>query len=225
MTFQPIVLALIVCGWLPTWAADAAEDSAATANTATISADDVAAPGPGSAGAAKAATCMACHGANGNSVNPIWPSLAGQHRQYIVEQLQAYKNDERVDPLMTPMAKTLSEADMEDLGAYYAAQTPSDMQTAPAKVAEGQRLYRGGEPVNGIAACTACHGPAGAGNPAARYPSIRGQQSAYLAAQLKNYRAGTRTTDHRQNQMMRNVAAKLSDAQIEAVAAYVQGLR
>jgi cytochrome c553 len=84
---------------------------------------------------------------------------------------------------------------------------------------------RGGEPVNGVAACAACHGPAGAGNPTAKYPSIRGQHAAYVVAQLKAYRSGTRKTDQPQNQMMRNIAAKLSDVQIDALAAYVRGLR
>jgi cytochrome c553 len=183
------------------------------------------AAGSAEAGKAKATPCTACHGDNGNSVNPVWPTLAGQHPLYIVKQLKAFKNDERTDPLMTPMAKMLSDADMDDLAAFFSAQSPTGLEAEPSKISEGQRLYRGGEPVNGIAACAACHGPAGAGNPAARYPSIRSQHSAYVVAQLKAYRSGTRKTDQPQNQMMRNVAAKLSDVQIEAVASYVQGLR
>jgi len=184
-----------------------------------------AAAGSAEAGQTKAASCVACHGVGGNSVNPIWPSLAGQHSQYIVKQLKAFKNDERTDPLMTPMAKPLSDADIEDLAAYFAAQSATGLEAEPSKVADGQRLYRGGEPINGIAACVACHGPAGTGNPAAKYPSIRGQHAAYVVAQLKAYRSGTRKTDQQQNQMMRDVAAKLSDPQIDAVASYVQGLR
>jgi cytochrome c553 len=142
-----------------------------------------------------------------------------------VKQLKAFKSDERVDPLMTPMAKPLSDADMADLGAYFAAQSATGLEAEPSKVTDGQRLYRGGEPINSVAACIACHGPAGAGNPAAKYPAIRGQQAAYVAAQLKAYRSGARKTDQSMNQMMRDVAAKLSDAQIDAVASYVQGLR
>ncbi|HEY0938816.1 MAG TPA: c-type cytochrome [Steroidobacter sp.] len=175
-------------------------------------------------GQAKATPCVACHGANGNSVNPEWPNLAGQHESYIRRQLQAFKNDERQNPLMTPMAKPLSEQDMADLGAYYAAQkSTGTLEAEPSKVALGEKLFRAGDASKGIAACAACHGPSGGGNPAASYAQIRGQHATYTIAQLKAYRSGTRQTD--QNQMMRNVAAALSDEQIDAVASYIQGLR
>ena len=174
-------------------------------------------------GQTKAAPCVACHGLNGNSVNPVWPSLAGQHPGYILKQLQAFKKGERQDPLMTPMAAPLSEDDMEDLAAYYAKQTPTGLEAEPSKVSLGQRLYRGGNQQLNVAACAACHGPNGSGNPLALYPSIKGQQAAYVAVQLKAYRAGTRQTD--QNQMMRNIASLLNDEQIDALASYVQGLR
>ncbi len=218
MKVQSIVLSLILCapfGTLLSSAAGAAENAAAASPAA----------GSAEAGQTKAAPCVACHGLNGNSTNPEWPSLAGQHSQYVVKQLKAFKNDERVNPLMTPMAKGLSDQDMEDLGTYFSAQTATGGEAEPSKVAEGQKLYRGGEPVNGIAACAACHGPVGAGNPTAKYPSIRGQHAVYVAGQLKAYRSGARKTDQPQNQMMRNVAAKLTDAQIDALASYVQGLR
>jgi cytochrome c553 len=167
-----------------------------------------AADGSADEGQTKATACVACHGVNGNSSNPEWPSLAGQHRQYIEKQLQAFKGGARTDPLMSPMATTLSEDDMADLAAYFAKQTPTGGEADPSKV---------------VAACIACHGPAGAGNPTALYPAIAGQQAVYVAKQLRAYREGTRQTDS--NQMMRNVAHQLSDAQIDAVAAYVQGLR
>jgi cytochrome c553 len=176
-------------------------------------------------GQSKATPCVACHGVNGNSANPEWPSLAGQSGAYIVKQLKAFKVGDRENPLMTPMAKPLSDDDMEDLAAYYSAQTPSGLEAEPSKVAEGQRLYRGGDPVGGIAACTSCHGPNGRGMAAAGYPALRGQHATYVAAQLKAYRSGARKTDQPNNQMMRNVANRLTDAQIDAVAAYVQGLR
>lgn len=183
--------------------------------------------GDGSAeeGQAKAAPCVACHGVNGNSANPEWPSLAGQSGPYIIKQLKAFKGGERQNPLMTPMAQPLSDDDMEDLAAYYAKQTPTGLEAAAAKVAEGQRLYRGGDPLAGIAACTACHGPNGKGIAAAGYPALQGQHATYVTAQLKAYRSGARVTDQPQNRMMRDVANRLTDAQIEAVAQYVQGLR
>jgi len=182
-----------------------------------------AADGSADEGQTKATACVACHGVNGNSTNPEWPSLAGQHRQYIEKQLQAFKSGDRTDPLMSPMATTLSEDDMADLAAYFSKQTSTGGEADPTKLSQGQRLYRGGDTTKGVAACIACHGPSGDGNPAALYPAIAGQHAVYVAKQLRAYREGTRQTDS--NQMMRNVAHQLSDAQIDAVAAYVQGLR
>ena len=174
-------------------------------------------------GQTKSATCVACHGVDGNSVNPEWPSLAGQHPQYIKRQLEAFQKGVRQNPLMSPMAASLKPEDIEDLAAYFSSQKIKGGEASPDKVSAAQRLYRGGDVVRHIAACEACHGPEGYGNPPASYPSIRGQHATYVAAQLKAYRKGERATDP--NQMMRNVAANLSDEQIEALASYVQGLR
>lgn len=174
-------------------------------------------------GQTKSATCVACHGPNGNSPNPEWPSIAGQHAPYILKQLQAFKSGARQNPLMSPIAMTLSEDDMADLAAYYSTQTVTGLEADPSKVELGQRVYRGGDMQNNVAACSGCHGPRGQGNPTALYPSIQGQHATYVAAQLRAYRAGTRQTD--QNQIMRDVTHTMSDDQIEAVAAYVQGLR
>lgn len=186
---------------------------------ASLSAD-----GSADEGMSKSTPCIACHGADGNSLaNPEWPNLAGQHAQYIVSQLQAFKSGARKDPLMSPMAAGLSQDDMSDLAAYYSAQTLKGLEADPAKLSQGQRLYRGGDASKGVAACAACHGPAGRGNPTALYPSIGGQHAAYVAKQLRAYRSGSRDTDP--NQMMRNVAHDLSDEQIDAVASFVEGLR
>jgi cytochrome c553 len=184
----------------------------------------VMAEGSAEAGQTKSTPCVACHGVGGNSANPEWPNLAGQHHEYIVKQLKAFKSGARQNPLMTPQAQPLSDADMEDLGAYFATQSLNgNLEADSSKVALGQRLFRSGDPEKGIAACGSCHGPAGNGNPTALYPAIRGQHATYVEAQLKNYRNGTRQTD--QNQMMRTVAKSLTDEEIAAVAAYVQGLR
>jgi cytochrome c553 len=184
-----------------------------------------AALGAGSAdeGQSKSTACVACHGPNGNSANPEWPNLAGQHQQYIRKQLQSFKSGARKNPLMTPMAMGLSDDDMDDLAAYFAAQKPVGLEADAGKLAAGQRVYRSGDPKTGAPACASCHGPTGDGNPPAAYPALRGQYATYVAAQLRAYRAGTRQTDL--NQMMRNVASTMSDDQIEAVASYVQGLR
>lgn len=183
----------------------------------------VRAEGTAQAGQAKSATCVACHGVDGNSVNPEWPKLAGQHPGYIVKQLQAFKSGVRKNPLMSPMAAPLSDQDMEDLAAYFSSQTTKGGEAEPSKVSAGQRLYRGGNAATHTPACLACHGPDGRGNPPALYASIRGQHATYVAAQLRAYKTGARATD--QNQMMRNIAASLSDEEIDAVASYVQGLR
>jgi cytochrome c553 len=181
------------------------------------------ADGSAEKGESKSTACIACHGPGGNSVNPEWPSLAGQGQAYIHKQLQAFKGGARKNPLMTPMAMGLSEEDMADLGAYFAAQKPTGLEADPGKLAVGQRVYRSGDPKNGVPACAACHGPAGDGNAPAAYPALRGQYASYVAAQLRNYRAGTRQTDP--SQMMRTVASTMTDEQIDAVASYVQGLR
>lgn len=208
MKFQSMVLLTVLCG-LQAGVSFAAEQPVA---------------GSAEKGQAKAAPCVACHGVNGNSVNPEWPNLAGQHETYIKRQLASFKNDQRQNVLMTPMAKPLSDEDMADLGAYFASQKlTGTLEAEPSKVALGQKLFRGGDPAKGIAACAACHGPDGSGNPAAGYAQIKGQHATYTINQLKAYRSGTRQTDP--NQMMRNVASLLTDEQIDAVAAYIQGLR
>ncbi len=176
------------------------------------------------AGRTKSATCAACHGADGNSVTPDWPMLAGQHASYIVKQLRAFKKGERTDVTMKPFADMLSEQDMLDVAAYFEAQTPIPKGADPALVTLGQQIYRGGVPARGVAACIACHGPEGAGNPLAAYPRISGQHAAYTAKQLSAYAAGDRRSDVDLNQMMRNVAGLLFEDEIRALASYAQGL-
>jgi len=175
------------------------------------------------AGAQKSAVCMACHGATGNSVNPEWPSLAGQHESYIAEQLANFKQGVRTNPLMSPMAAALSEAEMKDLGAHYAAQTPAGLEADPSNWQAGEKLYRGGDAERGIPACIACHGPQGKGNAPARYPALQAQHAVYAYTQLKAYADGTRRTPR--NDIMQVVASKLTDEEMRALASYLQGLR
>jgi cytochrome c553 len=167
--------------------------------------------------------CAACHGADGNSVNPEWPKLAGQHAEYIYKQLMDYKSGRRENALMVGQVANLDEQDMRDLGAFYARQqtTPG---TADEAVAErGERIYRGGIPNAGVAACYACHGATGNGNPAAIFPKVAGQHARYNSDQLRYFRSGQRANDN--GRMMRGVAARMSDADIEAVSQYMAGLR
>jgi cytochrome c553 len=182
-------------------------------------------PGSAEAGQAKSASCATCHGADGNSIaTPDWPSLAGQHAGYTVRQLEAYRSGERTDPGMQGFAATLSAEDMHDIAAWYESQALGPKGTDPALLERAERIYRGGIPERGIAACIACHGPSGQGNPLAGYPRISHQHSAYLAKTLRDYRSGDRRSDSTLNQMMRNTAELLLDDEIDALASYMQGL-
>ncbi len=176
------------------------------------------------AGKARAITCAACHGPEGNSANPLWPNIAGQHAKYTVAQLGAFKEGKRVNNLMTAQAMLLSDADMANLAVYYEGLTPAVQTVAdPSLVARGEALYRGGSADNGVAACIACHGPRGKGNPASQYPSISGQHAAYTEKTLRDYASGERQSVAGNN-VMNELAARLGDEDIRALAAYVQGL-
>jgi len=188
--------------------------------------------GDAEAGKAKAITCAACHGADGNSVNPVWPSIAGQHATYIVDQLMAFKGQKdkdldptRSEPLMLGQVMLLNEQDMKNIAVYYAG-LPAATKTVedPASLDRGQRLYRGGDRKNKTAACNACHGPTGRGNPAASVPSVKGQYAVYAAAQLRAYASGARKSDG-PTRVMRDIASTLSEEDIIAVASYMQGLK
>jgi cytochrome c553 len=181
--------------------------------------------GSAEAGQARSVTCAACHGPDGNSANPAWPSIAGQNATYVLKQLQAYKSGNRADPLMTGQAMPLSEQEMRDLAVYYAGQTAAAKAVAAQDtVSKGEALYRGGDAENEVAACLACHGPTGRGNPAAAYPMLKGQHATYTATQLRNYANGQRKSDG-PTRVMRDIAARLQEDDILAVASYVQGLK
>lgn len=180
--------------------------------------------GSAEAGKSKALTCGACHGADGNSVNPEWPSLASQHALYALKQLQAYKSGARVNALMSGQAMMLADQDMRDLAVYFESQSRAAKAVSdPGSVDKGETLYRGGDRESAASACIACHGPRGTGNPAANYPAIAGQYAVYTAKQLRDYASGARTTDG-PTKVMREIAARLSEEDIEAVASYIQGL-
>lgn len=176
------------------------------------------------AGKVKAETiCAACHGADGNSALPNYPNLAGQNAAYTVKQLKEFKSGDRQDPIMAGMVAALTDADMENVAAYYESQKPKGGAAAADKVDLGERIYRGGLADKGVAACTACHGPTGSGISTSGFPAVSGQHAMYLETQLKNFADGKRKNDP--NRMMRDTAEKLSDDEIAAVAQYMQGLK
>ena len=170
----------------------------------------------------KAAACGACHGADGNSVNPDWPNLAGQHSEYLVTQLTYFKSGERKNVNMNAMAAPLSPEDMKDIAAYFAAQTVKVPNVDAASTAAGAALYRGGNKSTGVAACMSCHGPGGAGNPASKVPALRGQHAKYTVTQLQAYKSGERAAG--QASIMVSVAKGLSTQEMEQLAAFIEGL-
>ncbi len=181
------------------------------------------AAGDAAAGKARAAACAGCHGPDGNSAAPNFPKLAGQHANYIVKQLKDFKQGKtRKDPVMQGQAAGLSEQDMANIAAFYAGQKTAPGAAAEDKVALGEKIYRGGNKTSGVPACSACHGPSGAGNPLANFPRLAGQHAQYVAKALRDFKSGARSNDA--GRMMRDVAAKMTDTEIDAVASYIAGL-
>ncbi len=182
--------------------------------------------GDAAKGETKAAVCAACHGVDGNAADAQYPNLAGQHEAYIAEQLAAFKSGKRENAVMVAFAAPLSEQDMQDVGAFFAKQKTKPGLADEAYQAAGSALYRGGDVAREIPACMACHGPDGRGNPVSRYPALAGQHAQYTADLLKRFRDGAvfgEATDSRAK-IMSQIAAKLTDADIEALASTLQGL-
>lgn len=199
----------------------------------TAIAAETAPQGDATAGQAKAATCTACHGLNGNSINPEWPSIAGQNAHYIRDQTTRIRDGQRPSPLMQPLVKDLTDQDIADLAAFYATQTPTGLEADPSYWAAGQTLYRNGDAARGIPACTACHGPVGRGIPAAGYPALQAQHSVYTVKQLTDYATGARYNKDEQGRplagpnaaMMATIAGRLSAEDRRDLASYLQGIR
>ena len=167
------------------------------------------------------AVCASCHGADGNSGSPANPKLAQQHPEYLVKQLQEFKSGKRANAIMSGMSASLSDQDMKNIGAWLGTQKAKPGFAKDKElVALGERIYRGGLADRNIAACAGCHSPNGAGIPA-QYPRLSGQHADYTASQLVSFRDGVRKNSLQMNQ----VAAKLNDREIRAVADYIAGLR
>ena len=167
------------------------------------------------------AVCAACHGADGNSGTPAYPKLSQQHPEYLVKQLQEFKSGKRKNAIMQGFAAMLSDDDMKNVS-YWATSKKAKPGFAKDKetVTLGERIYRGGISDRQVPACAGCHSPTGGGIPS-QYPRLSGQHSEYAAAQLTAFRDGVRTN----SLQMTQVAAKLNDKEIRAVADYIAGLR
>jgi cytochrome c553 len=169
------------------------------------------------------AVCITCHTIDGNSVAPIYPIIAGQHKAYLQKQLTDFKTGKRLDNVMRPWALTLTEQDIVNVSAYYAAQKLKLRAANNKELAQkGETIYRGGIFTKKVPACLSCHGPNGAGIPT-QYPQLTSQHNTYIEAQLQSFKKDTRQNDAAN--VMRDIAAKLSDEEIKAVAEYIAGLR
>jgi cytochrome c553 len=221
-----LLAALLICPAItlaqPTQLAQSSEPKPAEA------AAKPAAPAPDAAKIVST-VCAACHGADGHGTAPTNPNLAGLPADYITLQLSHFKAGIRQNAIMQGFAASLSDADMAALGDYYAKQKPRLAKAKdPALVAAGRKIYRGGVAATGVPACAACHSPDGAGI-AKNYPRVSGQSSEYTYAQLKAFGSGERGNDKAgkdvNGQIMHTVASRLTDAEMKAVAEYMQGLR
>jgi len=180
------------------------------------------AAGDAAAGQGKTAVCAACHSADGNSAIANFPKLAGQNETYLVKQLKDIKSGTRAVVEMTGMLDNLNDQDLQDIAAFFASKKIQGGKVAKDQLELGQQIYRAGLANKAVPACTACHAPSGQGMAAAGFPAVAGQHAAYAEKQLKDFRVGSRTNDPQQ--MMRDIAAKLSDVEIKAVSSYLQGL-
>lgn len=244
MSFRPFVAISALLMITSVFAQDPVAEVTAVAEPAPAAVAELtdphaqAAPGDAAAGANKAAVCAACHGMDGNSADPQYPKLAGQHEDYTARHLALFKGGERNNPIMLGFASMLSAQDMRDVGAYYASQTitpgvadesPIDNPASPNNGQRfyeiGQTLFRGGDAARGIPACAACHGPGGQGVPGPTYPSLAGQHAQYTADILRRFRSGeVHGRGDNANVIMSGVAQRLSDEEIDSLATYIEGL-
>jgi cytochrome c553 len=181
-------------------------------------------PGDAAAGQGKAAVCAACHGLDGNPASSQYPKLAGQHENYIVRQIGLFKTHKRDSAVMMGFVMTLTDQDMHDIGAYFASKTSLPGVADSKLVARGEALYRSGDAKAGAPACAACHGPAGRGNPGAGYPQLAGQYADYLTLKLKDWHDDKTWGDDERARIMPAVIKGLADADIAALASYIEGL-
>jgi len=174
-------------------------------------------------GSVKLATevCGGCHGADGNSIVPDFPKLAGQQKAYLLREMLDYKEGRRQSEIMAPFMGPLSSADMETLATYYAKQEPSDgVVGKPALLELGKRVYLEGNTKSGVPSCDGCHEENGEGSK--KFPRLAGQHVAYTLEQLSQYASGKRSNGVK---VMRTIAERLTPQEAEAVAEYMASLK
>ncbi len=180
------------------------------------------------AGAQKAAQCAACHGKDGNSIDPQWPKLAGQNEKYLLKQIEDFRagakeaGKGRAGAQMAALWAGVSDEDAKNISAFFAAQATQLGAVKSEFVDLGKKIYFQGDAERGVPACSACHGINGKGLDAAGYPGVSGQYPEYAIKQLKAFASAERSNDN--NGIMRDIAVRMSDAQIEAVAHFMLGL-
>ena len=180
-------------------------------------------------GKEKSQVCQGCHGADGNSYGPEWPNLASQHTSYLEKQIRNFKDGVRKNEPMNSMVAGLNDEDIKDIAPYFSSQslapqgTPSNEQLDSELIKTGRKIYKGGNRYSGVPACAGCHGPNAVGNGPAAFPHLAGQKTTYLIKTLKDFKSGARANDP--NEIMRNIAAKLTESEINAVANYVATLQ
>lgn len=178
--------------------------------------------GDAQAGKKIAGVCAACHGQDGNSAAPSFPKIAGLGEKYILKQLKDFKSGERNNAIMAGQVAALNETQMADLAAFFAGNKRTVGYAAEDKVALGEKIYRAGNTATGVPACLACHGPDGSGIDAAGFPGLGGQHADYIKAQLVSFQEDKRTNDS--SKVMRDIAGRMSNKEVDAVSAYIQGL-
>ena len=179
--------------------------------------------GDPNSGKDKVAVCAGCHGADGNSLVGIWPSLAGQNKNYLLKQLRLVKSGDREIASMIGILDNLDDSDLQDIAAFYESKTNTVGIVDESKVDLGRKLYYAGNLEKGVPACSACHSPRGLGIAPAAYPLLSGQQPEYVAKALKDYRSGERINED-PSKIMAAIAYKLDDVEIDALSSFVHGL-
>ncbi|MGH8172336.1 MAG: c-type cytochrome [Rhodanobacteraceae bacterium] len=180
--------------------------------------------GDAKAGEAKATACGACHGMDGNATDKQYPKLAGQNEAYIARQIKLFQIQKRQNAVMMGFAANLSVQDMHDIGAYFFSKSSLAGVSDEKLLERGQALYRGGDAALGVPACMACHGPDGRGMAGAGYPQLGGQWADYIQTKLTEWKGGTTWGDDTQAKIMPEIAKRLGEADIAALASYVEGL-